>query len=100
MTDKEVAMQIILKDEKIIQDKLLVNGYMFDDDFSDTYIASPVVRELASCIEQYFKLEDELYVIREEMNTRERSDGVFFFSGCGISLTEARELAKQHYNMK
>lgn len=99
MTDKEKAMQIILKDEKIIQDKLLAKGYMFDDDFSDAYIASPVVRKMASCIEQYFELGDEQYVIREEMNRTERSNGVFFFSGCGISFTEVRELAKQHYNM-
>ncbi|MGN0514314.1 MAG: hypothetical protein ACI4GD_08540 [Lachnospiraceae bacterium] len=99
MTNKEVALEIIKRNEKIIRDKLLEEGYLFDDEFEENYIPSPVARTLSSCIEDYFKLENEQYVIREEINAIERSNGVFYFSECEMSLVEVREMAKRHYNM-
>lgn len=45
-----------INNEEIIQELLLIDGYMFDDELNETYICSPVIRELESCIEGYFLL--------------------------------------------
>ena len=39
------------------------------------------------------------YVIREEMNVYERSDGVFYYSEGDLSFNEVEEIARQHYNI-
>ena len=99
MTDREIAMEIVHSNEERIHDRLLVDGYMFDDQLNEAYICSPVIRELASCIEDHFMLEDGQYVIREEMNVYERSDGVFYYSEGDLSFNEVEEIARQHYNI-
>ena len=99
MTNKEEALEIILRNEDVIRNRLLDDGYMFDDEFSKN-IPPPVARELSSCIADYFQLENDQYVIREEINGSGRSNGVFYFSECEMSFSEIREIAKQHYNME
>ena len=99
MTIKDSALKVISKNEEIIRERLLTDGYMYDDEFVDAYLTSPVARKLASCIEEYFNLEDEQYVIRQEMNVYERSDGVLYYSECKIDLPEIIEIAKLHYNI-
>ncbi len=98
MTDKEVAMEIVRSNEEIIKDRLLADGYMFDDELNKNYICSPVIRELDSCIEEYFRLDEEEYIIRVETNAEERSDGFFYYSECKIEYTEVRKMACKHYN--
>ena len=99
MTDKELALEIVLRNEETIRERLFGDGYMFDDEF-DVSMSSPVARELTYCIEEYFQLVDEQYVIREETNAYERSEGVLYFSECEESFNEICEIAKRHYRMK
>ena len=99
MTNEEFALEIIIRNEETIRDRLFGDGYMFDDEF-DVSMSSPVARELTYCIEKYFELEGEQYVIREETNAYERSEGVLYFSECEESFTEIREIAKRHYKSK
>lgn len=98
MTDKEVALEIIFRHEKIIRERLLTDGFMFDDEFNEE-IVSPVAREIPSCIKKYFHLRSEEDVIRDEINTEERSNGVFYFSECNMDFQEVKEIAKQHYGI-
>ena len=100
MTHREVALGLILKNEEVIRNRLLGDGYMFDDELGETYISSPVVRELPKYIEEYFKLEKEQYIIRDEINAKERSQGVFYFPECEIDFAEIKKIAKQHYKLK
>ena len=97
MTDKEIALEIISRHEKIIRERLLTDGFMFDDEFNE--IVSPVAREIPACIKNYFHLRSEEDVIRDEINTEERSKGVFYFSECNMDFQEVKEIAKQHYGM-
>lgn len=98
MIHKEKAFEIVQRNEQLITDRLFQDGYMFDDEL-DEYMTSPVARKLASCIEEFFKLEDGQYVIRIEMNTLERSDGVLIFSESSMSVNEVQEIAKGHYKI-
>lgn len=98
MTDREVALEIVIRNEKIIRGRLFTDGYMFDDELHEGYITSPVARELASCIEEYFHLENEQFVIRQEMDSKTRSNGVFYFSECELEYPEVQEIAKEHYS--
>lgn len=98
MTDKEIALEIISRHEKIIRERLLTDGFMFDDEFNER-ISSPVAREIPSCIKNYFHLRSEENVIRDEINTEVRSNGVFYFSECNMDFQEVKEIAKQHYGM-
>ena len=100
MTNKEIALKIIHRNEDIIRDRLFTDGYLFDDELIDAFLTSPVARELSSCIEEYFELKNELYVIRQEMNGYECLDGVMYFSGCEIGLLEIIKIAKLHYNIR
>ena len=99
MTNKERVLEIVIRNEETIRDRLFDDGYMFDDEF-DVSISSPVARELTYTIEEYFGLEDEQYVIRDEINSIERSEGVLYFSECEESFHEIREIAKRHYRLK
>lgn len=99
MTNEEVALRIVHRNENIIRDRLLSDGYMFDDELDEKYISSPVARQLASCIEEYFNISDGQYVIRNECNEYERSDGLFYYSECEMSYNEVMEIAKRHYNI-
>lgn len=42
MTDREEAMKIVHSNEEIIKNRLLTDGYMFDDELNENYICSPV----------------------------------------------------------
>ena len=104
MTNKELALEIVLRNEETIKDRLFGDGYMFDDEF-DVSMSSPVARELTNCFKEhfrfeYFELEDEQYVIREETNKLERSEGVLYFSECEESFAEICKIAKRHYKSK
>ena len=100
MTDTEKALEIIVRNEKTIQKRLFIDGYMFDDEFDEEYISSPVARELSSCIKNHFHLEKEQYVIRDEIDSENRSKGVLYFSECSMMFPEVKEIAKQHYEIK
>ena len=91
MTDKEIALEIISRHEKKIRERLLTDGFMFDDEFNE--IVSPVAREIPACIKNYFHLRSEEDVIRDEINTEERSNGVFYFSECNMDFQEVKEIA-------
>ena len=73
---------------------------MFDDELNETYICSPVIRELESCIEGYFLLlEAGQDVMWEEVNVYGRLDGFFYYSECDIIFNEVEEMTRQHYNI-
>lgn len=98
MTDREEAMKIVHSNEEIIKNRLLTDGYMFDDELNENYICSPVIRKLDSCIKEYFRLDEGENIIREETNVTERSDGFFYYSECKIEYTEVKKMACKHYN--
>lgn len=97
MEDREKALKIIADNERIIRERLFTDGYMFDDELNESMVSS-VTRELAACIEEYFHLEQDQYVIRSEIYPETRSNGVLYFSECELEHSEVLEIAKQHYD--
>lgn len=98
MEAREIALKIIADNERIIRERLFTDGYMFDDVLNERNMTSSVARELAACIEEYFRLEQDQYVIRNEIYPETRSKGVLYFSECELEYSEVQEIAKQHYS--